>query len=121
MADLRDDQVRFDRFCLAKGNDDCPLRTGTDAVVSAANGTPAVSSESIVSFYGLGLTNDIATADMTPLPLTFGNVSVHVTDSAGVARPPPPFYVSPLQIHLDIPSGTAARPTTVPVVYPCTT
>ena len=21
---LRDEQVRFDRFCLAKGNDDCP-------------------------------------------------------------------------------------------------
>ncbi len=116
MADLRDDQVRFDRFCLAKGNDDCPLRTGTDAVVSAANGTPAVSSESIVSFYGLGLTNDIATADMTPLPLTLGNVSVHVTDSAGVARPAPLFYVSPLQINFEIPSGTAAGPMTAAVV-----
>jgi hypothetical protein len=34
---LRDEQVRFDRFCLAKGNDDCPAQQGPSCVTASGS------------------------------------------------------------------------------------
>jgi uncharacterized protein (TIGR03437 family) len=87
-----------------------------DSVVSAASGGTSVSAESIASFYGSGLASGVDSAKSLPLPLTLGGVRVQVQDSAGVSRMAPLFYVSPTQINLEIPAGTAAGQATVTVL-----
>jgi uncharacterized protein (TIGR03437 family) len=52
---------------------------------------------------------------MLPGPTTYDGNSVTVTDSAGVARPAPLFWVSPSQINFEIPAGTAAGTATVTI------
>ena len=116
IGNLRDEQVRFDSFCLAKGNDDCPEQSANYAVLSAASGTTAVSAESIASFYGSSLAIGIAAATDLPLPTVLGGVSVRVTDRAGVARTARLFYVSPRQINFETPSGMAIGPGTAAVL-----
>jgi uncharacterized protein (TIGR03437 family) len=55
-------------------------------------------------------------ASSTPLPTTLGGLSLKITDSAGVERLAPLFYVSPGQINYLIPSGAAYGPSTVTVI-----
>ncbi len=78
--------------------------------VSAASFTSggALASESIVAAFGDNLAAATASAALLPLPTTLGGVSVSVTDSAGVERLAPLFFVSPGQINCMIPAGTAA-------------
>ncbi|MGI8741598.1 MAG: hypothetical protein ACR2NN_03305 [Bryobacteraceae bacterium] len=79
-----------------------------NAIVSAASGSGVVSTESIVSFYGLNLASATVSATTVLLPATLGGVSVQVKDSTGAARLAPLFYVSGTQINFEIPPGTAA-------------
>jgi uncharacterized protein (TIGR03437 family) len=76
----------------------------------------ALAAESIVAGFGNGLAATTETATVTPLPTSLGGVSVSVTDSAGIDRPAPLFFVSAGQINFQVPVGTAAGQTTVRVM-----
>jgi hypothetical protein len=69
--------------------------------------------QSIVSAYGANLATGTASATVTPLPTSLDGTTVTVTDSAGVSRPAPLFYVSPTQVNYEIPEGTAPGTATV--------
>src|SRR5262249_11132981 len=77
-------------------------------VVSAASYTTRVATESIASAFGTGMANQVMAATTIPLPTVLAGSSLTITDSAGVARPAPLFFVSPNQINFQIPAETAA-------------
>ena len=80
---------------------------GQSTTVSAASysgGT--LSSESIVSAFGLALATIIESAATIPLPTSLAGTTVKVKDSAGGERLAPLFYVSPTQVNYLIPAGT---------------
>jgi uncharacterized protein (TIGR03437 family) len=70
--------------------------------------------QSIVSAYGANLAASVAEASL-PLETTLDGTSVTVTDSAGVVRLAPLFYVSPAQVNFEIPAGEAVGSATVTV------
>jgi uncharacterized protein (TIGR03437 family) len=72
--------------------------------------------DSIASLFGAGMASVTRTADGLPLPTTISGSQVVVRDAAGVARPAPLFFVSPTQINLLIPAGTATGVATVKAV-----
>ena len=74
-----------------------------------------VAPAAIVSMFGQGLASSTAIATMTPLPTTLSGTAVEVTDSSGVTRPCPLFFVSDGQINFQIPPGTATGPATITV------
>jgi len=89
------------------------------ANVSAANyqsGPFAV--ESIVSAFGGNLTNAMKSATTVPLPTTLSSTRVTVTDTVGVERESPLFFVSPSQVNYLIPAGTASGAAIVRVYAP---
>jgi uncharacterized protein (TIGR03437 family) len=61
------------------------------------------------------LAGGTAAATTIPLPSSLLGNSVTVTDSAGVARPAPLYFVSAGQINFEIPAGTAAGTATVTI------
>jgi uncharacterized protein (TIGR03437 family) len=71
--------------------------------------------DSIVAAYGANLATGTAGATVVPLPTSLDGNSVTVTDSAGVARLAPLFYVSPTQVNFEIPAGTAEGTATVSI------
>lgn len=73
--------------------------------VSAVSFGNAVAPNSIVSGFG-DIATSTASATQTPLPTTLGDVSVTVTDAAGVARNAPLFFVSLGQVNFLIPDGS---------------
>jgi uncharacterized protein (TIGR03437 family) len=76
--------------------------------VNAASYAPRiVAPEQIVSLFGVALTARTESAVTKPLPLTLGGVSGRIVDSAGNTQAVPLFFVSPVQINLLIPAGTA--------------
>ena len=75
----------------------------------------SAASEAIVSMFGQGLASSLEIAGTTPLPTTLGGTTVEVTDSSGVTRPCPLFFVSDGQINFQIPPGTATGLATVAV------
>jgi uncharacterized protein (TIGR03437 family) len=76
----------------------------------------ALAAESIAAGFGKGLAATTETAIVTPLPTSLSGVSVSVTDSAGIDRPAPLFFVSAGQINFQVPVGTAAGQATVRVL-----
>lgn len=62
---------------------------------------------SIASMYAMKLASTTQAAPSEPLPTILGGASIMVTDSAGVQRPAPLIYASPVQINFVIPAGTA--------------
>ena len=74
-----------------------------------------VAPAAIVSMFGQGLASSTAIATMTPLPTMLSGTTVEVTDSSGVTRPCPLFFVSDGQINFQIPPGTATGPATITV------
>ena len=58
-----------------------------------------------VSAFGSSLTLTMASAAGMPLPTSLENSSVTVSDSAGVEKAAPLFYISPTQINFQIPAG----------------
>jgi uncharacterized protein (TIGR03437 family) len=86
-----------------------PKPVGTATYVSAASslaGAP-VAAGSIVSGYGADLATGTVLASTLPLPKTLVGTSVNIVDSTGVTTPAPLFFVSPLQVNFQIPSGVA--------------
>ena len=79
-------------------------------VQSSAAPSNAVAPDSLASLYGSNLAATAAQAVSQPLPLTLGGVTLTVTDSAGISRIAPLHYVSPTQINLLVPDGTAPGP-----------
>jgi uncharacterized protein (TIGR03437 family) len=71
--------------------------------------------ESIMSAYGVNLASVTAAATTIPLPTSLSGNTLTVTDSGGVARPAPLYFVAPGQINFEIPAGTAAGTATVKV------
>lgn len=92
--------VDTSRSCRAVG----PSLT---TVTAASFAGQAVAPESIASVFGEGLSTSPAGATAVPLPTDLNGTRVAITDSAGVTRPAPLFYVSPNQVNLEIPAGTA--------------
>ncbi len=78
----------------------------------------SLASSSIVTAFGAGLASSTVNATQVPLPTNLGGVTVTVTDSLGIARNAPLFYVSPKQINYAIPDGTAIHTATIWVTSP---
>ena len=85
--------------------------------VSSASFAPgqALAAEVIAAGFGPGLATGTAGAPGTPLPTELLGTSVDVTDSQGVTRAAPLFFVSAGQINYLIPGGTAPGLATVRV------
>jgi len=70
---------------------------------------------SIVAAYGANLAVGMEAAPTVPLGTSLDGTTVAVTDSAGVARLAPLFYVSSGQVNFVIPAGTAPGTATVTI------
>jgi uncharacterized protein (TIGR03437 family) len=81
---------------------------------SAANFTPGSSSGAIAAAFGAGLSTNTVPAGL-PLPTNLDGTEVDVTDSLGAVRAANLFFVSPGQLNLLIPDGTANGAATVTV------
>jgi uncharacterized protein (TIGR03437 family) len=86
----------------------------TITALNAASDIAAFSADTIVSLYGSALTTQTVSGTL-PLQSSLGGITVTVTDSAGVPRQALLFFVSPGQINLLIPAGTATGPATITV------
>ncbi|MGH9837638.1 MAG: ThuA domain-containing protein [Blastocatellia bacterium] len=91
----------------------CAVLTATSAASFRAD---VLAAESIASIFGTALAATTQTATATPLPTTLANTSVRIKDGAGLERQAPLFFVSPAQINLLVPAGTAAGTATFTVV-----
>lgn len=98
--------VNWGAFVDDKGA--CRLASASFRVVSAASFTgPDVAPESIATALGEQLSPATAQAVSSPLPTSLAGVTVTITDSRGIERPAPLFYLSPSQINFVVPPGTA--------------
>ena len=71
--------------------------------------------ESIISVYGTELATGTVVATTVPVPISLDGNTVTVTDSDGIARQAPLYFVSPSQINFEIPTGTAMGTATVTI------
>ena len=85
----------------------------TSATVSAASYNDRLAAKAIVAAFGIGLATTTQAATAQPLPTELGGTTVRITDSAGVTRDAPLFYVSPSQVNYQIPAGAASGPAVV--------
>ncbi len=98
---------------------DLTITIDPEAVVSVSAASfreAAVASEAVAAAFGRDLATMTQAADTQPLPTSLGGTQVLVTDSAGIARSAPLFFVSPGQINYQIPPGTAIGAATVTVI-----
>ncbi len=87
-----------------------------NATVSAASFSPAaIAEKAIVTAFGQSLSNVSAAANSQPLPTTLAGTTVKITDSNGVERSAPLFFVSPNQVNYQIPAGMATGAATVTI------
>lgn len=98
------------------------LSIGVGPIVSYANGASfaggTLAAGSIVSAFGpSGLAGGTDTPGVIPLPVLDQGTGITIKDSLGSIRNAPLFYVSPTQINLQIPDGTAAGTATFSVNY----
>ncbi len=89
------------------------IKSTTVAPVSAASYKAEAAPESIVAVFGVQMAEQTKVAAGLPLPTELAGLSVRVRDSQGVERLAPLFFVSPGQINLQIPAGTAAGMATI--------
>ncbi|MCU1259222.1 MAG: repeat containing protein [Bryobacterales bacterium] len=82
-------------------------RTTLLTPVIAASYSPGAAPEAIESAFGDGLADKQEAASGTSLPTSLSGISVTVTDSQFVTRPASLFFVSPGQINIMVPKGTA--------------
>lgn len=94
-----------------------PDRPG-DAVVTRAASfvSGALAPDSIVSLFGNTLATATESATTVPLPTTLAGVSVKVRDGNDAERMSPLLFVSPSQINLLIPAGTAPGNAAITVI-----
>lgn len=86
---------------------------GKLGIGNTAGGQAVVAPNSMASVYGQGLGFAVRSTPSTALPTTLAAVSATVTDSTGASRQAPLIYVSPSQINLLVPDGTAPGTATV--------
>jgi uncharacterized protein (TIGR03437 family) len=87
------------------------------AIVSAASlAGDELAPDQIVTVFGERLAARAEMASVLPLPIEIGGARVIVTDSAGVARQAPLFFVSPQQINFLIPAETAIGTATITII-----
>jgi uncharacterized protein (TIGR03437 family) len=85
-----------------------PAASSLSAAVSAASFAAGnLAPESIVALFGTGLSEATQSATTLPLPTNLASTSVLVTDSAGLSRAAPLYFVSSTQINFEVPAGTA--------------
>lgn len=114
-------QVGTYKFTIAAESNGCTgsqeyslaIKTRTVSAVSAASYKPEAAPESIVAVFGAQMAEQTQIATGLPLPTELAGISVIIRDSQGVERLAPLFFVSPGQINLQIPAGTATGITTV--------
>jgi uncharacterized protein (TIGR03437 family) len=80
---------------------------GKLGIGNTASGGSTVAPNSMASVYGQNLGFVTRSAPSTNLAATLAAVSVSVTDSTGETRPAQLIYVSPSQVNIVIPDGTA--------------
>ncbi len=85
----------------------------TANTISAASFENRLASKAIVAAFGIGLATTTQSAVSQPLPTELGGTTVRITDSAGVTRNAPLFFVSPQQVNYQISADTAAGPAIV--------
>jgi uncharacterized protein (TIGR03437 family) len=85
--------------------------------VSAADGSPGLAPESLVSAYAPGISAFEGSGGF-PVPTTLAGLSIAVEDSAGESRLAPLLFVSPVpaQINFAIPVGTHAGAATLTIL-----
>jgi uncharacterized protein (TIGR03437 family) len=74
-----------------------------------------LAADSIVAAFGAELATETVSASDTPLTTSLAGTAVKVTDSAGVERVAPLFFVSPTQVNYLMPPGTAVGTTIVAI------
>ena len=89
------------------------IKSNTITAVSAASYKAEAAPESIVAVFGAQMAEQIQVATGLPLPTELAGISVRIRDSQGVERLAPLFFVSPGQINLQIPAGTATGMATI--------
>jgi uncharacterized protein (TIGR03437 family) len=77
-------------------------------VQSSAAPVGAVAASSLASIYGTNLAPGVTQAGSQPFPTTLDTVTATIADSDGAQRNAPLLYVSPTQINVVVPDGTAA-------------
>jgi uncharacterized protein (TIGR03437 family) len=84
--------------------------------VNSASFQPgAFAPQQLVTAFGSGFASQTFTAPTQPLPPSLGDTNITITDSAGVTRTAPLYYVSPNQASFLIPDGVATGAATVKV------
>ena len=89
-----------------------------NGLLSASNGASGqdeAAPDSFVSAYGQGLAITDAAARTPAFPSTLAGVSATVTDSTGAVRPAVLSYVSPSQVNLVVPAGSATGTATLAI------
>jgi uncharacterized protein (TIGR03437 family) len=86
----------------------CGVATPEFRVVSAASYVgPGVATESIATAFGDQLSPATGEAALLPLPTSLAGFTLTITDSRGIERPAPLFYISPGQVNFLLPAGVA--------------
>lgn len=80
---------------------------GITNVRAASYVGPELASDSIASAFGTELAGEVASASFLPLPTTLAGTTVNITDSKGMSKAAPLFFVSPSQVNYLIPAGLA--------------
>lgn len=85
--------------------------------VSAADGSPGLAPESLVSAYTPGISGFEGSAGF-PIPTTLAGLMINVEDSEGVSRLAPMLFASPVpaQINFQIPAGTHTGTATLTIL-----
>ncbi|MBI1766228.1 MAG: hypothetical protein HYR56_32895 [Acidobacteria bacterium] len=81
---------------------------GSPVTASAASlvQTGSLTVESIATLFGANLSDGVAAAATTPLPVELAGAKIRVRDQAGVERDASLFFAAPSQINYLIPRGT---------------
>ncbi len=87
------------------------------ASVSAASFAPTgpLAANGIAAGFGSGLSQNVVSATMLPLPTQLDGTEVRVRDAGGTERPAGLFFVGPGQINYLIPAGTSNGNATITV------
>ena len=80
---------------------------GITNVRAASYAGPDVAGDSIASAFGVDLATEALGAVSAPLPERLAGTTVNITDSKGVTKAAPLFFVSPTQVNYLLPSGLA--------------
>ena len=76
---------------------------------------------SLATAYGTGLSTLSGAPSTTPLPTTFDQTAVTITDASGAQTPAPLFYVSPSQVNFEVPGTVAVGTAQVSIASPAGT